>query len=269
MHLNHAFGIAGGGGNINTIKFIFHPSKLEINQMKSINNWLLVAPLVGLLFACEPDGYLTGMERQLEAEGVAKTAQRGRTLNYVASADLIDPINGNQVVGSAMLSRHFRGVSARLTAESLIPGHTYTLWWVVFNNPSACQTAPCGEADIVDPAVATEILYADGLYYQPDSSYGAAGYYGGQFTATLANGDDTGSINTPIFGLPGYGGMLDQYAAEVHLIIRSHGPAIPGQIDDQIGSFDGGCTTNLPPFVRVPTLSGECADIQFAIFQAR
>jgi hypothetical protein len=43
------------------------------------------------------------------------------------------------------------------------------------------------------------------------------------------------------------------FRAEVHLVVRTHGLITPGQVDQQIGSFNGGCA---------PT----CANQQAAVF---
>ena len=43
------------------------------------------------------------------------------------------------------------------------------------------------------------------------------------------------------------GGGLERgngFASEIYLIIRSHGPIIPGRVNEQIGSFGGACDTN-------------------------
>ncbi len=69
--------------------------------------------------------------------------------------------------------------------------------------------------------------------------------------------------------MPSFGGLQDARQAEIHLVLRSHGPKIPGQINAQISSFQGGCTTNLPPFTEVPDEIGECADIHASIHQAK
>jgi len=41
--------------------------------------------------------------------------------------------------------------------------------------------------------------------------------------------------------------------AEIHLVVRTHGEALPGMIDEQIYTMSGGCNP-------------ECIDLQDAIF---
>jgi len=55
------------------------------------------------------------------------------------------------------------------------------------------------------------------------------------------------------------------FSAEVHIVLRSHGPAIPGIIDEQISTFEGGCIIFFDPFTEIPDDVGECGDIEFAI----
>ena len=49
------------------------------------------------------------------------------------------------------------------------------------------------------------------------------------------------------------------------MVLRSHGPAIPGEVNEQISGYLGGCTTFFPPFTEIPDEVGECGDFEFAI----
>jgi hypothetical protein len=70
------------------------------------------------------------------------------------------------------------------------------------------------------------------------------------FGAYLQEGDTDGA-------LPGMGlGLLDAAAADVHLVVRDHGPAKPGMIVEQIQTFDDFCN---------PT----CTDLQVSVQEAR
>ena len=53
-------------------------------------------------------------------------------------------------------------------------------------------------------------------------------------------------------------GLQDSMAAEVHLVVRTHGPAVPGQVDEMINTFNGGCSDTFP--------NEPCQDLQFAVF---
>ena len=69
-----------------------------------------------------------------------------------------------------------------------------------------------------------------------------------------------------LFFLPDPQGLIN---AEIHMVLRSHGPAVPGIVNEQIGSYVGGCPTTLPygfpPFSEVPDAAGECGDIIAAV----
>ncbi len=166
-------------------------------------------------------------------------------------------------LGASHLVRTRWGVVATFRTSGLMPREALTLWWVVFNNPAGC-TDPCGEDDIFlngDPAqglntagiAAADIVagYADGAL---------SGKQGRAFMrAWLGTGDRVSEI---IFG---DGPVLkDSHEAEVHLVARSHGPAIPGMVREQTGSYAGGCEVFLNP-PAVPVAEGECADIHFAV----
>ena len=140
------------------------------------------------------------------------------------------------VVGSSALVRGPNGVSFRLSTTGLEPGSAYTLWVVVFNNPSAC-TAPTPFSLCSDPDVGNAAA-------MPDVLYGTGHVVGGSETATFAGhrsvGDGSGSISAPI-GLPAFG-LVDPAGAEILLVVHEHGPVLPEYLPDQIQTVGGGCT---------------------------
>ncbi len=158
------------------------------------------------------------------------------------------------VVGSSHLLRNGSGVTSTLHTTDVLPGHAFTLWWVVFNNPAACVDG-CNGPDLRNPEVMADVMYATG------NISGDAGTL--NFGAHLSVGDTSGSIIDDLFGLEPIG-LIDPMGAEIHQIIRSHGPAIPGQVSEQITTFNGGCTIILPR-PEIPDEEGECVDIQFAV----
>ena len=55
-------------------------------------------------------------------------------------------------------------------------------------------------------------------------------------------------------------GLRDLEATEIHLVLRTHGPVLTGDLlDSQLGTFNGGCLAGEPNV-------GACANIQFAYF---
>ncbi|MFQ5615955.1 MAG: hypothetical protein ACE5GO_05790 [Anaerolineales bacterium] len=78
-----------------------------------------------------------------------------------------------------------------------------------------------------------------------------------KFSARLREGDASNSL------FSGGRGLLDALKAEIHLVVRSHGPAIPGQTEDQITTFGGGC--NEATGGGDGAVGFACEDLQFGI----
>lgn len=168
-----------------------------------------------------------------------------QTVNVVAFA------TGMPVGGAGTVFRTRQSVDARIATSGLDLNAAYTVWWVVFNNPGACD-APCNEPDLFNPAVDASVFYAAGFISGADGT--------GNVTAHL----DAGRLPSGIDVLPvGTGRGLRRgngLRAEIHMVIRSHGPLVVGQVDEQIGSFNGACTTAVPPGPNV------CVDQQAVPF---
>lgn len=156
-------------------------------------------------------------------------------------------------VGESRLLRTGDGISINIVTSELVNEDAYTVWWIVFNNPIECAGS-CGLDDLADEDVNATIQWATGDIVD---KFGV-----GRFTAHLNEGETTPS--GPVFDLPGDDvGLVDAIVAEVHVIIRSHGPAVAEQLNEQITSFDGGCDLDVAP--DIPNKKGECADVQFAV----
>ena len=142
----------------------------------------------------------------------------------------------------------------KLRSRGLTPGHAYTVWWVVFNNPSECvdgcfldeitqaQEAAADPNDDIDPPPSeVSVLYADGAIA---NRRGRA-----TFRAELEELDLTGPV---LFGP----GLTNAQGAEVHAVVRTHGEASddPDILNEQLTTFNGGCPPNT------------CVDIQVGVF---
>lgn len=153
-------------------------------------------------------------------------------------------------VGTSHLVRTDRAVSVALISEALTPDDAYTLWWVIFNQPDGCA-GDCDEDDVLDadgnldpnPAADVSVLFADGRL-----AVGSTG----AFAAQLAEGEQPGEVLTG-------SGLTNARGAEVHLVVRSHGPAVDDLLDEQLSTFAGGCEIAGGP--------NTCADVQFAVHQ--
>ncbi|MEN8125994.1 MAG: hypothetical protein ABFR32_12800 [Bacteroidota bacterium] len=195
----------------------------------------------------------------LQNDEIDNIAQ-SKSVNSKNTVPAFSPIVGLDPNGTSTLHRNENGITVNFKTDGLTPGYAYTLWWVIWNNPENC-TVPgaCTDADFANAdLVNVEVLFAAGHVVGNNGI--------GNFSAHLNLNDDSESINA-LFGLPSAGGLLNAQKAEVHLVLRSHGPKIPGMVNEQINSYVGGCDDPFafPPFTEIPDENGECGDIIAAI----
>jgi hypothetical protein len=152
---------------------------------------------------------------------------------------------GNELQGAATLVRSSRSLEMRVAASNLNPNAAYTVWWVVFNNPAAC-IAGCNAANLKNAAARASVFYAAGFVTGDDG------------TANVTAHVDAGALPMGLEVTPdGTVAGLDRdngFGAEVHLVVRWHGPVINGMAREQIGAFNGGCP------------AGGCKNQQAAVF---
>lgn len=178
---------------------------------------------------------------------------------------------GEPTDGTTRLVRRDSGLSATFHAVDLPPGQVVTLWFIVFNNPSACVASPCGPPDIFENAPGGPAA---------DFHWGGGTIVGGSGKANLgghlAVGDTSGSGLLEI-GFPEYlSPLTDPWNAEVHLVVHSHGPKQTGaDLKSQLNSFTGGCYLGFlgnafgiaQGFDDIPAQEGECSSLQDSIHQ--
>lgn len=165
--------------------------------------------------------------------GISKSANRSTA---VVKERPGGPPNPFLVVSgaSSVLHRNKNGITVNFKTDGLIPGNAYTLWWIIFDNPEIPGPPT------LNTAAVGHIVGASGK---------------GNFSAHLNPG--------PNFTNP--------LTAEVHLILRSHGPAVPGMIPDQIHTWDEGCDPELTPPTGPGNIwsdsdeVGSCIDVQVAM----
>jgi hypothetical protein len=157
--------------------------------------------------------------------------------------------------GYSQVVRNDNGVRATFHAEGLAPGTATTMWWVFFNNPSACLypipgVSSCSLADVLTNAgpSGASVQYAAGHVIGDSGQATFGSYFSAGATPRCAG-----------FGLP-CAGLYNARTAEVHLVLRTHGEAVPGFVDEQISSFNGGCLAGEPN-------AGQCQNIQMSIQQ--
>lgn len=171
-------------------------------------------------------GFSAFTAAQVEAQIVSST---NTTVHAFADLSAIDG-------GYANLVRTENGVTAELHTYDLNAGAPYTVWWVVFNTPEGCSDA-CGEDDIVAEDGTTD--------FNPDANISIT------FSSYLPEGRTLGQV------LAGEG-LWDAQVAEVHLVVRDHGPLDPDRLYEQLSTFEPG-----------PLTGGSCEicfDVQFSVF---
>ena len=190
----------------------------------------------------------------LATMGVAWTASAA---NSTQSTHVVK-FNSDEVVpfAGANLARTDGGVSAFMYSVGIDPSQVYTLWWVVFNNPSGCVDG-CG----LDDVLATVGENANnnpadiGMFYGGGKQVGVIGAVG--FGASLQEGDTSYCVpegDGPFSVL--CNPLVDAETAEIHLVVRNHGPGLAGELASQLTRFTGGCA------------SYACTNDQAAIFIA-
>jgi hypothetical protein len=151
------------------------------------------------------------------------------------------------VPGAANLTRTGEGISFRAYTTGLAPG-AYTVWIVIFNRPENCAAGPgrCMGPDLGNPAVEGSIVYGTGSIVGMDM---VANFHG-----SLSAGAPPAGIqlNVPA-GMAN--GLRDSRKAEIHLVVRSHGPvSTTGNAVNQLSTFEATCVI--------------CADLQAVAFPA-
>lgn len=168
-----------------------------------------------------------------------------------------DPVEGSR--GRAVVSR--KGATIKIHATGLEPGHAYTLWVVYFNQSSLCVDG-CNGPDLAVAGGGS--IWGDGEIAKANGT--------AVFKAKLkagAGSEYLGTTPPPPFAFAAYEPGPDN---EFHVVVRSHGPQIPGEVEAQLNTFGGGCVENVGPApgevgdFPVPAAPGECGEIQLYTF---
>jgi len=138
---------------------------------------------------------------------------------------------------SSKIVRNDNGVT--VSVSTTVDPATYTMWMLLWNDPSQCDGS---DGLVCDPAVDTMdcVLFVAGHVV---GNNGTLNYTGHRRVF-----DSSGAIGP----FECADGLTNPQGAAIHLIIRSHGPKLPGQVNLQISTVGGGCDVN------------DCADVQAA-----
>ncbi len=153
--------------------------------------------------------------------------------------------------GFATLKRGDDWIRSNIHTSGL-PAGTYTVWWVIFNDPEHCD-GPCDENDLLNPDAGVSIFFATG---------GIVGENGiANLRAHYVDGEDRGEPGTQdVLG----DGALDPSRAEVHMIIKYHGPPSddPDTLWEQTHTLLGGCFENANALDLGEPFGVQCFDPQ-------
>ena len=160
--------------------------------------------------------------------------------------------------GTSDLVRTVDGISINIDTTDL-PVGAYTVWWVIFDDLSLCSDGECGENDVLPPHGNAEagvtVGWLPGGIVGPDRM--------GHFSGSLA----VGLENAPgqvMFG----DGLTNPIGAEVHVILRYHGPVIwsdANQLLEQLNSYQGNCTPASSLGVGTDVNAFDCYEPQAAV----
>lgn len=225
---------------------------LTTRQPKLIRNavWMTVVALVGLVAGA----LLTAGVHAQDATPDADMAAIGHTTTSPVVWDLGTAWAGTAIPGArSSLVTFDEGASVAIETAGLEPGHAVTLWWVVFNHPEACAHGEdglrCGADDLAVEAVEGSVLGGDGHVVGPDGK--------GLFSSFLATGD----ASTAIEGA----GLTNPRGADIHFVLRTHGPVQPGLLGAQLQTFGGGCNDSTEELGTPGDYA--CANVQFAVHE--
>ena len=139
------------------------------------------------------------------------------------------------------------------------------MWVVYFNDSTLCEDRGSGNAG----CNGEDLSFADG-----GVAFGDGKVVGGSgkatFTARMNTGDGVLGSPPPPFGFALYEAGDNN---EFHIVIRSHGPKIAGEVGAQISTINGGCdfpdvgpVPEQPGDFPTPEFEGECGDVQLYVF---
>jgi hypothetical protein len=144
---------------------------------------------------------------------------------------------GSAVPGAfATQQRGYYSITAQLHSTGLTPGHRYTLWWVIYNNPASCVEG-CGADDLAGALTGT-------------NPAGIGVQYGGSFVAA-ANGRlaaGTRILEHAVVGCQDSAPykalcnpLIDAAVAEATVFLQDHGPALDEPPVAAASAFAAGC----------------------------
>jgi hypothetical protein len=154
------------------------------------------------------------------------------------------PGSASGISGEATLTRTRDGLWVDQDVEGLTAGNAYSVWWAIFDNPRGCD-GPCDPSDLGRRQAQASLVNGGGFVAE-----GSTQFYGSHLSRHDVEGRHV-QVGDP-------SGVDNPYGAEVHVVLRDHGPAEtdPANLAVQISTFSEFC--NLPP--------GICRNVSLAVF---
>jgi hypothetical protein len=131
-------------------------------------------------------------------------------------------VPGEEVPGAYVVQqRGYFSISGHTHFKSLTPGHLYTLWWVIYNDPAACVEG----CDLDDAAAALET---------GTNPANIGFHFAGRFIAASNGRADIGTrlLEDAVTGcqtVPPYDALcvplIEAATAEATILVQDHGPA--------------------------------------------
>ena len=161
-------------------------------------------------------------------------------------------------LGTGTLLRSDDRIEVHIETSGL-PEGAYTVWWVVFNRPENCAGQNgCISPDVLNMDAEPSAFWATGGMVGEDG--------GANFQACHFFGDFRGAPGTQNFLDFGFG--IDPEIAEIHSIIKYHGPASSDMnlLHDQVTTLLGSCDEGANAHDLGEPIGVHCFDPQLVVF---
>ena len=184
--------------------------------------------------------------------GARPPSDSPRPLRWEMDTDGKGPIEAGDLVKGSLTKiwRDADGVSFEVKTSGLVKGHGYTVWFFSYDSPEACLSAPLGASD---GEKGNRCTISD-LLFNPAAQGSLMWSRAGKFVKT--NGPVTFKARRPrnappcatepavmtseCSGVLLGRGLHNPMTAEIHFVIRDHGPDQKG-VEDETTTINGGC----------------------------
>lgn len=163
------------------------------------------------------------------AYGTYVTETYTTTLSSFAVLDA----EGNELAPSRVIDRselevniQIWGFSFMIETHDLTPGDVVTAWGIVFNEPSECTDGVCNSDDVKsNPDAVVSLFNVGGRIIGETGSVKYFNSFGLNEAETAFSGP----------------GLINPEEAEIHVMLVSHGPVQPENLEAQLSTPTGGC----------------------------